>query len=708
MIMRNVQVRAETANDETKSVEVIIASENPVERYDEQRKTVIREILRMDGVEFRTDRRQLPIVDSHDRSTVRNVLGSVRNGRTENGQLVGDAIFARDEDSQIAYQKLKDGHLTDFSITATPVESMFIPRGAIQRINGVDIEGPAEVITKWIPTDASLVAAGADETSTVRQLMRSYNDIPNLTKELKRMLTDEMHAALVAKGMPEQITDAEQAIAWAVGVLGSAEMPTPEPEVIPVTEEITSAEDEPMPEDEPKDEAAIVDRALKADRVRRREILALCTKAKIERAFADTLVDEGVSLNVARQKVLERMIEQKPVGATRIETVASSDDKFAAAMGAGLIQRAARGAGVKVETPKAEGAEDFSRMNLLRMAEKWLQRGGVNTDRMSNQDIALAAMGSPSVMRRYNIQRDAYHTTGSFSNLMLDAANKTLIQAYEEAPYTWSMWARQGNSVNDFKNINRIRFSESPNLEQVPEGQVYKEKAFSDQKETYTVSKYGALFTVTWETVVNDDLDAISRVPAMHGNAARRKQNQVVYDVLTANATMSDGVALFGPHESGTNLDASGAAPSVSELNAAFVAMMTQKGLSLDAIINVQPRYFIVPAAVSATALELVNSTSYVLANSNSGVQNIYGVNGQRPLQVIVEPYLDGNSSTAWYLAADPSQIDTVELSFLAGEESPVLENEWDFDSDCYKYKIRQTFGAKAIDWRGLFKNPGA
>jgi hypothetical protein len=56
-------------------------------------------------------------------------------------------------------------------------------------------------------------------------------------------------------------------------------------------------------------------------------------------------------------------------------------------------------------------------------------------------------------------------------------------------------------------------------------------------------------------------------------------------------------------------------------------------------------------------------------------------------------------------LAANTNQVDTVELAFLSGEESPVLTSEQDFDTDCYKYNVRQTFGVAAIDWRGLFRN---
>jgi hypothetical protein len=54
------------------------------------------------------------------------------------------------------------------------------------------------------------------------------------------------------------------------------------------------------------------------------------------------------------------------------------------------------------------------------------------------------------------------------------------------------------------------------------------------------------------------------------------------------------------------------------------------------------------------------------------------------------------------------TDVDTVEYTFLEGEESPVIETEWNFDNDTLKHKIRQTFAAKAIDWRGLYENDGA
>ena len=714
MVMRLAEVRQETAAIDKRSVEVVVATENPVERYDYERGIVIREVLEMDGIQWRGNRNQLPIVDSHDRGSVANVLGSVRNLRVQGDELVGDAYFASDEESQRAYQKLIDGHLTDFSITATPTSTRFVERGKqyITRLGGV-VDGPADIVQTWMPTDASLVATGADERSVVR---RSYYE-----KETKRM-DESMMKSLVEMGMPESVTDPADALTWVMGYMSSMHGSEPEEaeEVIQKEEPMAEEKKEEVEmamdgqEDKKEELQMAVGRALELDRKRRKEIIATCDKLRLERSFADKLCDEQVPLNTARQLIIERAANQ-PIGqqgATVMRVTESEDDKFFQAARTGLLERAYRAAGSKAKVEAAPGSEDFRYAGLRQLAEMFVERMGVNTRRMAPRDVAMVALGHGPTMRRYSIQRDGFHTTGSFANLLLDAANKTLLAGYEEAPYTWNQWARQGTSVADFKAINRIRFSEVGNPEMVPEDHSYPESRMSDSKESYKVEKYGSIFSVTWETVVNDDLDAISRIPAMQGAACRRKQNATVYSILTANAAMADGGLLFnstaqtssGGH---ANLATSTGSPSKTTLDAGFLSMMTKKGLSNDAILNIVPRTLIVPAALSGTALELVTSTSYIVQHGNEGVQNLYGRGGARPLDLVIEPVLDAASNTSWYLAASPTQVDTVEITFLQGEEAPVLENDWNFHKDVYEYKVRQTWGVAAIDYRGLFKNAG-
>jgi len=692
----------------------VIATETPIEIYDQSRGW-IKQVLLMDGVVFRNGKKQLPIVDSHNDKTVRNVFGSIRNISIEGDQLIGDPDFASDAESQIVRTRFDEGHLTDFSIDAVILERQLVPQGqSYTTTSGQVVEGPAEIVTKWEPHNASICATGADPNSTVR---RSSD-----RKEVTRM-DESLMKTLAGLGVPEGMTDPSAIIAFLAGKLsgeskpedspmGEVEMMEGEKPAEEVAERAEHTDDE-MKVEKMEEVKAEVERQLKAEKVRRQTILNHCKLAKLERSFADSLIeDETVTVEIAQERIIRKMASNPVGGAVEgsdVRVTENGIDRFFDAVRDGLIIRSYRGARLSRESEahKNKDAHDFKSMGLNRLAELVLRQKGINTDRMNPVDIAKIAMGNSDALRRHEklIQRSAYHTTGSFPNLLLDSINKTLLAAYEEAPYTWEVWARQAPSVQDFKQINRTRFSEAPDPEQVPERAEYKEKAMSDSKESYKVEKYGEMFTISWETVINDDLDAISRVPAMHGNACRRKVNKEVYAVLTANALMGDGNALFSAsHASGSNLSGASAAPSVTTLNAAFAAMRTQKGLSSDTIVSVVPRYLIVPAALEATALELVSSTSYIVANGNAGVQNLYGQGGSRQLNVVCDPNLDGNSATAWYLSADPSQIDTLEVSFLQGEESPVLESDWNFRRDVYEYKVRQTFGVKAIDWRGLYK----
>lgn len=733
-IMRFVGIRAETANAQQRSVQVVVATENPVERYDKNRNTVVREVLLMDGLRMKGGRTQLPIVDSHDRSTTRNVYGSVRNLRIERDELVGDASFASDAESQIAYQKLLDGHLSDFSITASANEVGFVDRGSkyISR-NGAEIDGPADIVTSWTPTDASLCAAGADERSTVR---RSYTDLPK-PEELKRM-SPELMKMLVAKGMPSDLSTPDEMLLWMCGQMSSG-APAPETETSaePPAEEMLNAEP-PKPIETPKPEGAetmaidakkleeettkAVEKAMKDESIRRKEINALCSVHKIERTVENEYIDSGATLDVVRTKILASFAPA-PGGTTVLDDpmriTRSSDDKFYEAARDGLIMRAATACTLARQpfdaTHKpAEGAEDFQRVDLLRLAETCLQRAKVRTDRMTRRDIALVAMGHMPTLNRLRIQRDgeAYHTTGTFSSLMLDAQNKTLRMGYQEAEYSSERWLKKGPSVSDLRAIYRIQFSEFPNLEEVPENHDYPEKIMSDARESYKVGKLGAIFTTTWEAVLNDDLDAIGKVPAMQGVAAKRTQNQRAYAVLTANALMSDGVALFGAHASGSNIQTTGGVPTVATLNAGFLAMRLQKGMNGSVSLNITPKYLIVPAALEATAMELLASTTPPAVGGSavgtSGTSNIYGPGGQRRLELVVDSNLDAANPAGWYLLASSSEIDTIEITFLSGEESPTIETEWDMKKDVWAHKIRQTYGIKAIDWRGSYYNDGA
>jgi hypothetical protein len=79
-----------------------------------------------------------------------------------------------------------------------------------------------------------------------------------------------------------------------------------------------------------------------------------------------------------------------------------------------------------------------------------------------------------------------------------------------------------------------------------------------------------------------------------------------------------------------------------------------------------------------------------------------------RGLTLVSDPRLDAVSATAWYLAADPKQIDTIVRAYLAGADRPFLDAYEERGVDATSYKARLDFGVGVIDFRGLYKNPGA
>jgi hypothetical protein len=614
--------------------------------------------------------------------------------------------FASDPDSQIVATRYNEGHLNDFSIDAQILARVFVSEGQTYTTRqGKVIEGPAEIVTAWEPHNASICATGADPNSTVR---RSYDQ-----EERQAGMNEELMAQLKALGLPEEMTDAAEIIKWMADHMEKPSLEVENMEGEKPSEEAVRAE-----ESKPEDEAMRMDdkvqeevaRQLKAVDARRKAIYSAATLAKVERAFADELVESGCSVQDAQERIIRKM-SNSPIGQTvgsDVRVTESEHDKFEAAAKAGLVQRCFQGANVRrTQAPTAEGSQDFNRLGLFRLAEACVRRMGVNPEKYARPDIARIAMGHQPTIDRLRIRRsDAYHTTGSFGNILFDGMNKTLLAVYEEAPYTWNRWVRQRASVDDFKDIHAVQLSEFPTLEVVPEGQPYPEKGLSDRRKTYRLDKYGEAFSVTWETVINDDLDALARIPALHARAVRETQEKLVYDVFLSNPVMPDGQTLFSAsHASGSNITATTpAAPSETTLDEGFELMGKQKGMK-GSLLNLSPAFLLIPKKYEASALRIVNSTSYPASNNNEGVVSLYGANGVRPLQVISTPHLDANSSTNWYLIADNGRVSTAEICFLTGEEAPVLENEWTMLSDKWDYKVRQSMAAAMIDHVGFFGN---
>lgn len=413
--------------------------------------------------------------------------------------------------------------------------------------------------------------------------------------------------------------------------------------------------------------------ATKAERKRCSEIAALCRKFGFDEKFEKELVEGEKTIDQARAAIIDALAakEGKELRNTVKITHGDQDETQVRAEGmVGALLHRSNPAQYKLE----EKAKAYRGMSLLRMAEEFV---GAKARGMTKSELAQRALSS-----------------SDFPLILADVAHKSLRGAYELQPRTFKPWTRQG-VLPDYKEASRLQLGEVSDLDQIAEGGEYQESSFGENREKIKLLKYGKIVHVTEELIVNDDLDAMARIPALMGAAAARLESKLVYDVLLTNPTMSDSVALF--HASHGNLPTAAAITGVS-LGAAKALMRKQKGVDSKDYLDLQPAFLIVGPDKEMEARQILNGE--ILATKSSDV-NIY----KNSMDLVVESRITGNK---WFLSASPSSIDTVEVAYLEGMEGPQMSSTEEFMVDGLKLKIKHIVGVKAIDFRGLVYNSGA
>lgn len=711
---RALSFRADAANETERSIPVTLATGEGVKTFD-FRRGMVDEYLLMDGAKLP---KQVPLVDSHNHDSVRNILGSIRDLKVDGNELTGVAYFGAKPVAVEAFNDIRDGHLTDISVGAFRLKETYIEAEKEGEVSGRKVRGPARLVTRWQPFEGSAVTVGADRHSTFGRVpaLRAYFD-PDGARE--DAMNESFRALLESLGMPKETGD-EAALVWAKDNLGKiAERAAPEvkPVVAAAVPEVTPAELDAIQranaERTKLEQQKLIDdaakRAAEAELQRGTTIRSLVAMANVDAKLADELIASRADIPNAAKKIQEaQAIQRQAIG---IKPVGSEHESFRAAALDGFAQRLnwRPAAGEKL----APGHAEFRGMRFLDLTRKAMEMEGVSTRGLSDRDLISRAFAQPATIRASDGQ--AYHTTGNFANLLLDASNKVLLKAYAQTETTWQRWARNAGTTPDLKLLNRTRLGEVGNLPMVPENDDYKDLAMSDSKESYRPYKHGAIVSLTWETMINDDLNAFARLVQLQGNAAARTVDKAVYQVFFDNRVMSDTGALFnstavataGGHNNLHALDI-----SVANLNTMWNAFMLQPGLNSDVTLGLEPKYLLCAPLISGTAYQFINSTADPAAGGsaagNANTDNIYGPGGPRRLTVIPVHWLAGNDTNSFYLAADHSSIDTVEVTFLEGEETPAFEQESAFRQDAVLYKVRQTFGTDVIDWRGLAKSTGS
>ena len=278
--------------------------------------------------------------------------------------------------------------------------------------------------------------------------------------------------------------------------------------------------------------------------------------------------------------------------------------------------------------------------------------------------------------------------THSISNVLAATYGKFLLQGYTAVESTWDRIASI-RSVSDYKAVSGVRLNGGFDFEDVGASGQLKSADASDETRTIQAKLTGRMSSITMVDIINDDLGALTQVPARLGRGAAIKLNRDFWTEFQAsNAT-------FYSKETA----AAGNALAISSLKTAVTSY--KKLTDPDGnVLGITPSILLVPPELEITADELMGSTVLITGeNATRGNVNVFA--GR--FQVVPSSYL--TSGTTWWLCANPGELPGMEVAFLNGQRLPTVQQA-DADFDVLGIQVRGHFsyGVAKAESRGCYR----
>lgn len=570
--------------------------------------------------------------------------------------------------------------------------------------NAVDAREFADVLDGYAKSMAPSYAAKTGQSvDEVASLLLDGKDHWYSADEAKTAgFVDEITGALaIAASLPERFRPASSGSIAKTVISSAPPAHQPESQTMQIKTRATGTgqnPNDPVASADVAHPANVVDLDAERAKARADALAADATRrAAIQTAFArhlpvsgvqallDTcLADHACTPEAAGLKLLDHIGSQgAPInGALGLAVGEDEADKRVAGQVDALMARMGKA--------KPDGANPYRGLTLGEMARASLERAGVPIKARGLDELAPLALA-----------RGVYgQSTSDFPVVLENTLHKLVLTGYLAAASTWERWCKIGD-VSDFRDWKRLVPGLIGNLDAVTEEGEYKNKAFPDATaNSVRATRHGNILQVTPEVIVNDDIGYISDMASALGPAGKRAIERAVYTLLESNPTLADGVALF--HSTHGNLASSGAAPTVTLLDAAAVAMAQQTAPGDDAeYLDIRPAVALVNTGLRGAMRVLVDAV-YDPDTANK-LQRPNMVNG------IVRDIVDTPRLAAapWYLVADPNVAPVVEVVFLNGQREPRLAQEESFRTGGLAWRVELPFGVGAIDYRGAYKNPG-
>jgi hypothetical protein len=336
----------------------------------------------------------------------------------------------------------------------------------------------------------------------------------------------------------------------------------------------------------------------------------------------------------------------------------------------------------------------------------------------SNPAMArLVANRYPGVI---NIQESM--TRSDFPTLMGDVLERTMLARWNSFPQAWRQFVGVGTR-RDFRTGKAIAldglegsFNEQMEEEELEYG------SLSESYYSYGIKKFSKGAKLSWELLLNDDLNAFNTVPDRLGRGAARTVARFVTNLYADSA--GPNATFFASGHS--NIVTSNPVLSITALGTAF-GMLRARVDSDSEPIMVESAVLVVGPGLEVAARNLLASTQVLPVSTSGGPVYENWISGN--LSLAVDPYIPivtttGTvGATSWYLFANPNVArPAIEVSFLQGFETPQLYQKvsntarvgggvdqmaGDFSTMSQEYKAIVAFGGSMLDYRSAVASKG-
>jgi phage major head subunit gpT-like protein len=280
--------------------------------------------------------------------------------------------------------------------------------------------------------------------------------------------------------------------------------------------------------------------------------------------------------------------------------------------------------------------------------------------------------------------------THDISNILSSTVNKFLLAGFDSVESAWRSISAV-RSVSDFKAVSQYRLNGGFKFQKVANGGELKNAAANDEVRTIAAETYGIMTSVTRTDLLNDDLSALTAVPQRIGRGGALTLNDVFW------TNFKDDSAFFTTAKGNKSASSATALGTTASLNNALKLYRKLRDRDGNPMATT-PRILLVPVDLEITAAELMNSIQLIGGNTTVPSTNVFA--GR--YEVVSSTYL--TDAADFYLLASPADLPVMEVAFLNGVQSPVVETaEADFNVLGVQMRGYFDFGvAKGEDLAGV------